>query len=916
MDSSAQSFTGQTEQPADQPAQPQLQVVTPGAAVVRAAYPAVIKPFVDTDGGPAAQFMAADLAKSGLTGAHAPADWYAVRAEGIGRFTRLLSSEGGKAPSDGYAIPYSDLAGEPIQDAGQEFIRFRLRAPLQETKREDGSWKGSGKYLSPKDTSWHVYVPAATRDLLTGQHCDDRPLVITEGEKKAEAVVRLTGIPAIALSGIHMWFDPAADRRDDMSQRALHPELVQVLEAYAQWTDGKPTVLVVFDSDGLPGGKKDGTTEVKVGRKTQYVANADVYHAARTLARRVYDDRAMTFATASRFCPAGKDGAKQGLDDWLVAAGMKVVKDTIYGWAAEPDLKVKTDGRMSIYVMTGNFADDLAAHKQALQASEDVYVFGQSLAAIGDDGQTLVRLTHEAHVADYVSRVVQTCTTGEKGQVNKAAPSTRLCSALAAMDWTSVPGMRRLDAVAYQPVPTLVSGALRMSTAGYDDVSRTYGAFDEAAWAIPTDPTAKEYIEACLTLGELIREMYLQSPADISAALAAILTAVCRPGLPVAPGFVVSAPNPGAGKSYFAQVLAHLAGDDGVHTSPEVLTYQARGQGAESEFSKMVLGALQGRAKTMLFDEVDAVAIDGPSLRKLITAPEFSARVLGMNKTLTLPTRKLVLFTANNVDPTQDSARRFIIVRINPPVDPSQRRQSTRGALELLKADRARYVRAALVVAAAGYQLAEGRMPAGMQRLSGFNDWSVLCAGPAALATWTLIREAQEPVNLVEKEALDEISDMDPLRVAIESISPMWRQRQVAQDDPAKQALRDLLQSLWTAQQERMSRLVGADRYVVEGAQTWTASMLVDELRTQKLAMDRYTLRGSDQVSQSDFAAYSELLAAGVRSDQMSNSRSLGQALKKWRDKEVDGLALGEVGHDRNGTVRWHVRRTLADQTA
>lgn len=916
MDSSAQPFTGQTEPaqpaaPVTQSAQPQLQVVTPGAAIIKSAYPVVLKPFVATEREGEYEFFLRDLEKSGL----APADvreWYAVRGEGIGRFTRLLSSEGGQATAPGYAIPYLGLDGEPIEDAGQEFIRFRLQSPLQRVKKDDGTWKEAGKYLSPKDTSWHLYVPAATRKLLLGTAHDDRPLVITEGEKKAESLVRLTGIPCVALPGIQMWFDPDADKRDALSVRALHPELVKVLEAYREWTDGRPTVLVVFDSDGLPGEQREGSVEVKVGRKTMHVANADVFRAAGTLARRVYDDRAMTFATAARFCPGGTDGAKQGLDDWIVSAGAKVVKETLYSWAAEPDLKVKNDSGLPVHVMTGNFAVDLGAHKQALQGSDDVYVFGTQLAAIGEDGQTLVRLTHEAHVADYVSRVLQTCTTGEKGQINKSAPSTRLCSALANMDWTAVPGMRRLDAVAHQPVPTIVGGQVRLSTAGYDDVSRTYGAFAEAKWAIPEKPTEAEYIEACLTLGELIREMYLQSPGDVSAAMAAILTAVCRPGLPVAPGFVISAPNPGAGKSYFAQVLAHLAGDDGVHTSPETLTYQARGQGAEAEFSKMVLGVLQGRSKTMLFDEVDGTSIDGPSLRKLITAEAFSARVLGRNEVLTLPTRKLVLFTANNVDPSEDSARRFIIVRINPPVDPSRRNQSaTKGALGLVGADRARYVRAALLAATQGYILSEGRMPAGMQMLSGFDDWSVLCAGPAALATWMLISERAEPVNLVEhdEQALAAISEKDPLREAIESISPMARQRQVAAADPARMALRDLLESLWKAQQGRIAALSGADKYIVDGVQTWTAAMLVEELREQRRYADRYQRDFNADVEPAQFAALAELRESGLRDDQLSNVRSLGQALKKLRDKEVDGFQLVDVGHDRTSTVRWHVKR-------
>ena len=126
-------------------------------------FPAPLAPFVAPEGDYEYPFFVDDLKKSGLTPDDVP-DWYAVRGQGIGRFTRLTSSQGGVAPSPGYAIPYHSLSGEPIQDMGEAFIRFRLQVPLTETKREDGTWKTGGKYLSPMDTGSHLYVPRATAD--------------------------------------------------------------------------------------------------------------------------------------------------------------------------------------------------------------------------------------------------------------------------------------------------------------------------------------------------------------------------------------------------------------------------------------------------------------------------------------------------------------------------------------------------------------------------------------------------------------------------------------------------------------------------------------------------------------------------------------------------------------------------------
>ena len=737
--------------------------------------------------------------------------------------------------------------------------------------------------------------------------------MITEGEKKAEALVLKTGIPCVAVAGIHMWFDPEADRRDALSKRALHPELAEILSAYTDWVSGKPVILVLFDSDGRPGAKREGAQEVRQGRKTMFVSNPDVYLAARTLAQRIYEDRNMSVATSAEWCPEGRNGVRQGLDDWLVAAEADSVRETILSWAEDPGRKILNPSGLPSHIITGNFAEDVDAHQRALVASEDLYVFGTGLAVISPNGGSLVPVAHESTIAYEVSKMLQTCTIDPNAGLKGIPPSPRICTALLHKVWADVPGMRAVDAIARQPVPMLVDKKLVISGEGYDPVTRTYGVFSAAQWAVQSHATAAEYIEACLALGELISEMYLQSPADVAAALAAMLTAVCRPGLPVAPGFIVSAPNPGSGKSYFAQVLSVLAGDDGVRVQPEVLTLKMRGQNAESEFSKMMLGALRSPASTLLFDEIDGPSIDMPSLRKLITSPVFSERRLGTNDVLALPTRKLVIITANNVDPTQDSARRFILIRINPPVDPSKRNQKpTGGALDLVQANREKYVRAAITVVAQSHLLCRGCMPAGMQPLSGFPDWSVLCAASATLAAWMLIAESAEPVNLIDKSELDAIAEMDPLQVSVEALSPMFRQRQVAAADPAKMALRDLLESLHHAQEERMRTLEGADKYMVNGCQTWTASMLVQELRDQRRYADRYHLDVNSKFEPATFAAYAELKASGMRDDQLSNSRSLGQALKRLRDKEVDGYTLTDAGMDRTGTVRWHVKKVTA----
>ena len=485
----------------------------------------------------------------------------------------------------------------------------------------------------------------------------------------------------------------------------------------------------------------------------------------------------------------------------------------------------------------------------------------------------------------------------------------RLTSTMLRKDWSAFPSFRRIQALAQHPVPMLLGEEAYVSQAGYDSRAMLFGAFGEEDWTIPLKPSEQEYMDACETLSELVHEMYLQSPADIAAALAAILTAVCRPGLPVAPGFVLSAPNSGAGKSYFAQVLTELAS---VHEA-DVLTLETRGPNANSEFSKMVLGALSTSRPVMLFDEIDDNKIDGPSLRKLITSPVFSGRKLGSNEVMTLPTRKLVLITANNVDPTQDSARRFIIVRINPPTDAAKRNQRPdRGAVDLVHENRVKYARAAGIVCLGGMHMLTDqpfRMPPGIHMLSGFPAWSRVCAAPALLATWALIKSNLEPVNLVEKDELDAISEMNPLEVPIEAINPMLRQKQTRQMDPARMALRDLLEALYRFQREKVGESEsGAKFRGPRGEQGFTTELLVTELREQRHLADKYQRDYNFDIEPAQFALLQELRSSGLREDQMSNNRSLGKVLSAYRDSEVAGYTLRQIGSvPRTSAAIWHV---------
>lgn len=173
-------------------------------------------------------------------------------------------------------IPYFDLAGEPVEERnGATFHRIR--------RLRDALPKRAGKYLQPPRTRPHVYFPPmaalAWPETARDTTC---PVIITEGEAKALRGAQ-DGLPCIALGGVYSF----AGRNGE-----LLPDLAQFA-----W-DGRQ-VVIVFDSDAAT---------------NPHVRCAESRLVAELQGRRRARCRVVRL-------PPAPDGAKQGLDDFLIAHG-------------------------------------------------------------------------------------------------------------------------------------------------------------------------------------------------------------------------------------------------------------------------------------------------------------------------------------------------------------------------------------------------------------------------------------------------------------------------------------------------------------------------------------------------------------------------------------------------------------------
>jgi putative DNA primase/helicase len=201
-------------------------------------------------------------------------------------------------------FPYTDRNGEPMVWANGDgiarpFVRIKPAKPRAD-KRKKGKFH---KYESPAGSTPRAYFPPSTRAALGDASI---PLLITEGEKKGLAADQY-GFPCIALGGVWSW--QAKREENDSGEKEGPRELIPDLESVA-W-QGR-SVYIVFDSDRL--------------------GNPLVLWAEWHLAERLKSCGAVVRIVA---IPTDPNGAKQGLDDFLVASGPDELRKLIEA-ATEP----------------------------------------------------------------------------------------------------------------------------------------------------------------------------------------------------------------------------------------------------------------------------------------------------------------------------------------------------------------------------------------------------------------------------------------------------------------------------------------------------------------------------------------------------------------------------------------------------
>ena len=291
-----------------------------------------------------------------------------------------------------------------------------------------------------------------------------------------------------------------------------------------------------------------------------------------------------------------------------------------------------------------------------------------------------------------------------------------------------------LDGITTAPVLT-ADGAI-LDRDGYDATARLWCAKVPAV-SVPDKPTRTDAAKALTLLRYALRTfpfgdaprvieadaklsvVDVSKPAllDETAALAGLLTAVCRPSLHLAPGLLVTAPQisgAGAGKGLLVRALCLIA----FGTPPRAFTAGAE----KSELDKRLVAELIEAAPALFLDNVNNTALRSDLLASVLTERPARVRILGKSLMVPLNSTAFIAVTGNGLSVSEDLARRFLSCNLDAQMEDPEARPFAPGFLGRVLAERPAALAAVLTIWRWGRQN-QHSMTRG-QRLGSFETWT------------------------------------------------------------------------------------------------------------------------------------------------------------------------------------------------
>jgi putative DNA primase/helicase len=317
-------------------------------------------------------------------------------------------------------------------------------------------------------------------------------------------------------------------------------------------------------------------------------------------------------------------------------------------------------------------------------------------------------------------------------------------------------------------------GSIRV-VEGYDSETALW-----CASALPVDVPTRPTIDQASDALEIVRHEFRtfpfadavrrrEGPLDVvdlddppgqdeSAFLVALITAVCRPSLLLAPGFLITAPavsGAGSGKGLLVRAINAIA----FGLQPRAFTMG----GERHELDKRLAAELIEAQPGLFLDNANGTALRSDTLASVLTERPARVRLLGQTRMVCLNSTAFVAITGNGLSVTEDLARRFIYSELDAHCEDPESRPFAVGFLENINCKRNELLAAVLTIWRFGRQNA-----ADLDRgkpLGSFETWAEWCRDP--LSTLGCC----DPVERIEL-----LKSKDPRRQRVAELFTTWWQ--------------------------------------------------------------------------------------------------------------------------------------------
>ena len=181
---------------------------------------------------------------------------------------------------------------------------------------------------------------------------------------------------------------------------------------------------------------------------------------------------------------------------------------------------------------------------------------------------------------------------------------------------------------------------------------------------------------------------------DEGAGLCAELTSICRPSLETAPGVLVHGPNDsgsGVGKGLYVRYNAFMA----FGTKPYAM---GPGHGDDAEREKRIAGALMEGGSVLFLDNWNELILSSNNLESALTERLVAIRPFGTLDLVRIVITQMIFLTGNALQPGRDMLRRVLPIEMNAHVENPNTRKFRHGQLDYVRAHRPELLVAALTI--------------------------------------------------------------------------------------------------------------------------------------------------------------------------------------------------------------------------